>query len=236
MNHPSQVDATDKSGVMSGQASEGKVLIESIGDQQLKAELCISRHTQYTHAEAIYLLKVLPQVVTVCDVNDFCAEMRALGCAAWTRMEWQGTDAAWSEVERRLPPFRIGKYTVTSYDPPCVELFSGHGGGVRFNLEKCEAYESYGTDRMNAGGWSTSFDKSRIITAGEVYRWAASFIKDSWDYSLSAEELADETVLWPVAPYASFAGMESAEDRAKSLFEAQKKLLAVLERLTKGKD
>jgi hypothetical protein len=30
--------------------------------------------------------------------------------------------------------------------------------------------------------------------------------------------------------------MESAEDRAKSLFEAQKKLLAVLERLTKGKD
>ena len=117
MNHPSQVDATDKSGVMSGQASEGKVLIESIGNQRFKAELCISRHTHYTHAETIYLLKLLPQVITVCDVNDFCAEMRALNCAVWTRMEWQGTDAAWSEVERRLPPFHIGKYTVTSYDP-----------------------------------------------------------------------------------------------------------------------
>jgi len=137
---------------MSGQAGEGKVLIESVGDQQLKAVLCISRHTQYDHAETFYLLEILPQVVTVSDVDGFCVEMRAPGCAVWTRMEWQGTDAAWAEVERRLPPFRIDKYTVTSYNPPCVELFSGHGGSMRFNLEKCEAYVSYGNNFVGKQG------------------------------------------------------------------------------------
>jgi len=190
---------------------EGKVLIESVDNKGWKAESCIGSHTRYTCSETQFLLNMLPQVIQVNDVDSFCAEMRALGCAVWKREEWQGTDAAWSEVEARMPPFRIGKYEVKFMRTVCVELYGGPGGGVRFSLQECKANADFGTDRMNAGGFSTSFDKRKTVTAGDVYRWPADFIKDSWGYSVPAEMLADETVLWPVPPYADLSTIKPPE-------------------------
>ena len=185
-----------------GPAKAGKVLVGNAGNRPQPAASCVKKYADVGYPEAEILLHTLPQVVAVSDVPGFCAELRELGGTAWPRKEWPGTAEEWAAAERRFPPFRIGRYQVSYRWSATVTLFSYRGGGVSFDLNKCEAFVSFGTDRMSAGCFSTSFDKNGTVTAGQVCAWAASYIRNEMGSEIPPAYLNDGTVLWPVVPYA----------------------------------
>ena len=180
----------------------GQVLIETAGSPSSKAGDCVAKHTGCLYSQADMLLRLLPQVIEVDDTDAFCADMRALDAVVLPRDAWRGTAEAWAEIERRRPPRRLGRYDVHGGSYPCVILFACPLGGVKFNLETCEASIDYGTDRMNAGGFTHSFRRQGQVTVGDVLTYEADLMKDWYGYEPTPGELADDTVLWPVRPWA----------------------------------
>lgn len=180
----------------------GKVLIQSAGQPLWRAVSCLSDYIDTRNARADILIHLLPQVVEVRDVDGFCDSMRALGGEVWSRDAWPGTAGEWAAVERHFPPFHIGRFQVTYMWSAYVKLLEYRGGSVSFDLMKCEASVSFGSDRMNGGGFSSAFDKGGTVTAGQVCAWAAPYVREEEGLDMPPEYLNDDTVLWPVAPYA----------------------------------